>query len=157
MKIKILVGTTHQTSMRVAQAIELDAGDLGSIEVQNLEGQTIEALQDPQTVYLICSGSCGSGDVPENAQGFLASLQETPTYLGHVRYGVIALGDQASYPNTFAQGGLRLDAALADLGAQRLGDVCTLDVSQTDEPEVLAAQWFRTWAQDYLPKQTASI
>lgn len=150
MKIKILVGTTHQTSMQVAQAIELDGADLARIEVQDLEGQTIDALQDANTVYLICSGSYGSGDVPENAQGFLASLQETPTFLGHVRYGVIALGDQASYPNTFAQGGLRLDAALADLGAQRLGEACIIDVSETSEPEIAATHWFHDWAQNHL-------
>ncbi len=156
MKIKILVGTTHQTSLHVAQAIELDGGDIASIEVQDLQDQTSSVLQDPHTVYLICSGSYGSGDVPDNAQGFLASLQETPSYLGHVRYGVIALGDQASYPNTFAHGGLRLDAALADLGAKRLGDVCTIDVSNTDEPEVAATQWFRSWALDHLSNQAAS-
>jgi MioC protein len=151
MKIKILVGTTHQTSMQVAQAIELDGAELAPIEVQNLEGQTIEALQDPNTVYLICSGSYGSGDVPENAQGFLASLQSTPAYLGHIRYGVIALGDKASYPNTFAQGGQQLDAALTDLGAQRLGDVFTLDVSEVVEPEAAAVQWFGHWARQHLP------
>jgi MioC protein len=145
MNIKILVGTTHQTSMQVAQAIELEGSDVATIEVLDLQDQTIDALQDPNTVYLICSGSYGSGDVPENAQGFLASLQDTPTYLGHVRYGVIALGDQASYPNTFAQGGLRLDAALADLGAKRLGDIHIIDVSETNEPEAAGAQWFRHW------------
>jgi MioC protein len=145
MNIKILVGTTHQSSMQVAQAIELDGGDMVTIHVQDLQDQTIDALQDPNTVYLICSGSYGSGDVPENAQGFLASLQDTPTYLGHVRYGVIALGDQASYPNTFAQGGLRLDAALADLGAKRLGDIHIIDVSETHEPEAAGVQWFRQW------------
>lgn len=150
MKIKILVGTTNQTSMQVAQAIELDGADVADIEVQDLQGRTLDTLQDPHTVYLICSGSYGSGDVPENAQGFLASLQETPTYLGHVRYGVIALGDQASYPNTFAQGGLRLDAALADLGAKRLGDVCVIDVSEVNEPESAAMQWFKTWAVEHL-------
>lgn len=145
MKIKILVGTTHQTSMQVAQAIELDGGDVATIEVIDLQDQTIDALQDPNTVYLICSASYGSGDVPENAQGFLASLQDTPTYLGHVRYGVIALGDQASYPNTFAQGGLRLDAALADLGAKRLGDIHVIDVSETNDPEAAGVEWFRQW------------
>ena len=155
MKIKILVGTTHQTSMQVAQAIELDGGDVADIQVQDLQNQTLGALEDPRTLYLICSGSYGSGDVPENAQGFLASLQETPTYLGHVRYGVIALGDKASYPNTFAQGGLRLDAALADLGAKRLGNVCTIDVSDTNEPEAVATQWFRSWANDHLSNHAA--
>ena len=145
MKIKILVGTTHQTSMQVAQAIELDGGDVATIEVIDLQDQTIDALQDPNTVYLICSASYGCGDVPENAQGFLASLQDTPTYLGHVRYGVIALGDQASYPNTFAQGGLRLDAALADLGAKRLGDIHVIDVSETNDPEAAGVEWFRQW------------
>jgi MioC protein len=150
MKIKILVGTTHQTSMQVAQSIELDGADLATIEVQDLEGQTIDSLQDPNTVYVICSGSYGSGDVPENAQGFLASLQSTPAFLGHVRYGVIALGDLASYPNTFAQGGLRLDAALADLGAKRLGDVLTIDVSDILEPELAATAWFSHWTKQHL-------
>lgn len=145
MNLTILVGTTHQTSMQVAQAIALDAGDLAHIDVLDLEGQTIDALQDTDTVYLVCSGSYGSGDVPENAQGFLASLQTQPIFLGHVRYGVIALGDQASYPATFAMGGLQLDAALADLGAQRAGAVFTLDVSEIMEPEAAALAWFRPW------------
>lgn len=146
MNIKILVGTTHQTSMQVAQAIELDGSEIARIQVVDLQDQTIDSLKDPDTVYVVCSASYGSGDVPENAQGFLASLQDTPTYLGHVRYGMIALGDQASYPNTFAQGGLRLDAALTDLGAQRLGDVHIIDVSQIDEPEAAGIEWFRQWA-----------
>jgi MioC protein len=148
MKLKILVGTTTNTAECVAQAIQMDCVDLvENIDVEMMDGLTIDVFNEP-ALFLICSATYGSGDVPDNAQGFLASLQEQPRYLGHVRYGVMSLGDEGSYPMTFAMGGRRFDEKLADLGAQRLGDVWLHDASSNDTPEASGVAWCRQWLQE---------
>src|SRR5512140_3372613 len=122
MKLIILVGTMTSTADYVAQAIQMDCADLvEEIEVKLMDGLEIDVF-DQDALYLICSSTYGSGDVPDNARLLYESLDISPKYLGHVRYGVIALGDRA-YLDTFAFGGKKFDARLQSLGAQRIGEV----------------------------------
>lgn len=152
MKLKILVGTTTQTAECVAQAIELDCADLvPEIEVTLMDNLTPEVFDEP-ALFLICCATYGSGDVPDNAQAFYAALLAKPRYLGHVRYGVMSLGDQGSYPMTFARGGRNFDDCLQDQGAKRLGEVWTHDASSGTEPEASGIEWCRQWLGTYLPE-----
>ena len=97
-RLLILVGTMTGTAEYVAQAIELDCADLiGSIEVRMMNGLDISVFEE-DALYVICTSTYGSGDVPDNAQALSASLDSQPRFLGHVRYGLIALGDSAQYP-----------------------------------------------------------
>ena len=115
MKLKILVGTMTSTADYVAQAIQMDCADLvDDIEVQLMDGLDISVF-DEDALYLICSSTYGSGDVPDNARALYESLDAQPRDLSHVRYGVIALGDSA-YPQTFCNGGRRFDQRLRELG-----------------------------------------
>lgn len=156
MKLKILVGTTTQTAESVAQSIELDCADLvEQIEVQRMDGLDASVFDEP-ALFLICTATYGSGDVPDNAQALLASLCSAPTYLGHVRYGVMALGDQGSYPMTFAMGGRQFDEKLSDLGAQRLGEVWTHDASSGIVAEDAGIAWCRDWLTSHLPALRAA-
>lgn len=119
MKLKILVGTMTGTADLVAKAIQMDCADLvDDIEVRLMQGLDISAF-DEDALYLICSSTYGSGDVPDNASMLCDSLDVQARYLGHVRYGVIALGD-SSYLATFAFGGKKFDERLQGLGAQRI-------------------------------------
>jgi MioC protein len=152
MKLKILVGTTTNTAECVAQAIGLDCADLiDPIEVVPMDNLTIDVFDEP-ALFLICTATYGSGDVPDNAQALLASLSSVPKPLTHVRYGVMALGDQGSYPMTFAMGGQRFDEKLQDLGAQRLGGIWTHDASSGTVPEDAGSAWCRAWLIEHLPK-----
>lgn len=108
-----------------------------------MDGLDIRVFEE-DALYLICSSTHGSGDVPENAQALYESLGNEPRYLGQVRYGVIALGDSV-YPQTFCNGGLRFDERLADLGAVRIGDVFRHDASDGTEAETAGAAWCRDW------------
>ena len=100
MKLKILVGTMTSTADYVAQAIQMDCADLvEDIEVQLMDGLDISAF-DEDAIYLICTSTYGSGDVPDNARNLYDSLDSQHKYLGHVRYGVIALGE-STYQQTF--------------------------------------------------------
>ncbi len=144
-RLLILVGTMTNTAEYVAQAIEMDCADLiPEIEVRMMDGLDIRVF-DGDALYLICTSTYGSGDVPDNARALYESLGNEPKFLGHVRYGVIALGDHGTHPQTFCQGGRRFDERLADLGAVRVGDVFCHDASAGTEAEVVGAAWCREW------------
>ena len=144
-KLLILVGTMTNTAEYVAQAIEMDSADLiGEIEVRMMDGLTPDVF-DEDALYVICTSTYGTGDVPDNARALYDALDSQPRFLGHVRYGVIALGDSLQYPQTFANGGRRFDERLTDLGAVRVGEVLCLDASSNDDPEVIGAAWCREW------------
>ena len=144
-KLKILVGTMTSNADYVAQAIQMDCADLISeIEVQLMDGLDISAFDDPEQLYLICTSTYGSGDVPDNARMLYNSLDTAPKFLGHVRYGVIALGD-STYMQTFCFGGKKFDERLQGLGAQRIGEVWCHNASQGTLPETEGAAWCREW------------
>jgi MioC protein len=151
MKLKILVGTMTNTAEYVAQAIEMDCADLvDEIEIVMMDGQDINVF-DEDAIYLICTSTYGSGDVPDNARALYDSLDAQPKYLGNVKYGVIALGDR-TYAQTFAFGGKKFDERLQGLGAQRIGEVFIHDASAGTMPEELGAAWCREW----LPQAVAA-
>jgi MioC protein len=144
MKLIILVGTMTSTADYVAQAIQMDGGDLvDEIEVRLMDGLDITVF-DEDALYLICTSTYGSGDVPDNARQLYDSLDTNPKFLGHVRYGVIALGDR-TYLNTFAFGGKKFDERLQGLGAQRIGEIWCHDASAGTMPEELGTAWCREW------------
>ncbi len=151
--LKIFVATMTGTAEYVAQAIQMDCSDLVSnIEVTMMDDLKSDAFEERDCLYLICSSTYGAGDVPDNGVALYASLDDEPRDLSHVRYGVIALGDFASYPNTFSGGGKRFDERLEGLGAKRIGDVFTHDASGGTMPETEGAAWAREWLSSVLQK-----
>lgn len=159
MKLRILVGTMTHTAEYVAQAIEMACADLVSeIEVQLMDDLGIsvfDAEPSKEVVYLICTSTYGAGDVPDNAQALYASMDAEPRFLGHVRYGVIALGDSSTHAQTFCFGGKKFDERLQDLGAQRIGEICCHDASSETQPEAAGAQWCRAWLKGVLKRPGA--
>ncbi len=159
MKLKILVGTMTSTADYVAQAIQMDCADLiDDIEVHLMDTLDISVFNEANAkdaIYLICSSTYGQGDVPDNARALYDSMDAQPQFLGHVRYGVIALGDR-TYLQTFCFGGKKFDERLQDLGAQRIGDVWCHDASSGTMPESEGAEWCRQWLTLALQAETAS-
>lgn len=146
MQLTLLVGTVHGNARQIAQTLALAAPDYGaSAQVLDMQGQTIAVFDTPGLLVLCCS-TTGNGDVPDNAQGLYQSLGAQARYLGHVRYGLVALGD-SSYGETFYGGAKAFQNRLQDLGAQLVGEVCVLDALAADDPDALALTWFATWAQ----------
>ncbi len=144
--LKIFVATMTGTAEYVAQAIQMECADqVSNIEVTMMDGLSSDAFEDRNSLYLICSSTYGAGDVPDNGAALYASLDDAPRDLSHVKYGVIALGDFGSYPNTFAGGGKRFDERLQGLGAKRIGEVFTHDASGGTMPEADGAAWAREW------------
>lgn len=144
MQITILVGTMHGNASSVAQALQFCADDIqATVDVLPMDGLDISVFDQPGT-FIICTSTTGVGDVPDNAQALFHSLDAQAKYLGHVRYGLVALGD-SSYGDSFLGGGKQFDERLRDLGAQRVGEICVLDAMETSQPEEDAVAWLKAW------------
>ncbi len=159
MKLKILVATMTSTADYVAQAIQMDCTDMADdIEVRLMDCLDIsifDPVEAKDALYIICTSTYGLGDVPDNAQALYESMGSEPRFLGHVRYGVIALGDNSSHAQTFCFGGKKFDERLQDLGAHRIGEICCLDAGSDTQPEMQGVAWCRRWLTDALQADSA--
>jgi MioC protein len=145
MQLTFLVGTVHGNARQIAQTLALAAPDYGaSAQVLDMQDLSIAIFDTPGLLILCCS-TTGSGDVPDNAQALYQSLEAQARYLGHVHYGLVALGD-SSYGDTFYGGAKAFQSRLQDLGAHLLGEVCVIDALAAEEPDAVALAWFAAWA-----------
>ncbi len=146
LNLTILVGTMTGTAEMVAQEVQTALEAAGHmVGVRMMDGLDAGVFADGG-VFLICTSTYGQGDVPDNAQEFIASLETDRPHLSAVTYGVIALGD-LTYRDTFCEGGLRFDKLLTELGARRVGEILKHDASSGTLPEEVAAQWIVPWAE----------
>jgi MioC protein len=143
--LKILVGTMTNTAEYVAQSIQMECeGMVDTIDIALMDDLDITAFDAPDTLYLVCTSTYGSGDVPDNARALYDSMDAAPRDLSHVRYGVIALGD-STYMQTFCFGGKKFDERLQGLGAQRVGEVFCHNAADGSMAETEASAWCRNW------------
>jgi MioC protein len=145
--VTILVGTMTGTAELVANDMRDAIAATGrAAEVLPMDDLNPTVFQRPG-VFLICSSTYGQGDVPDNAMKFYEALGQEAPDLGHVRYGVFALGDR-TYVDTFCHGGKRFDDMLTRLKATRLGEVMRHDASAGTIPETVGLEWIQTWLAD---------
>jgi MioC protein len=150
--ITILVGTMTGTAELVAQEVQQvleGSGHQATVKVMDNLGATVFQ----PGVFLICTSTYGSGDVPDNAQALFASLSTDRPNLAGITYGVIALGDR-TYKDTFCHGGTLFDEILTELGAKRSGEILQHDASSGTLPEEVAVQWAIPWVEQ-LSSETA--
>ena len=149
MKLTLLVGTTTGTALSVAQAIQMDCQDASlGVSVRMMDDVTLDIFNPAhaaETLDIVCLSTHGAGEVPDSAQALFQALADEPQFLGHVHYGLVALGDSAGHGETYCFGAHQFDDRLQDLGAQRLGDICYLDAVSEALPETTAVEWSRQW------------
>ena len=142
--ILILVGTESGNAQMVADLLEEELGAIGhDIEVAS-EGDAGAMGLARRDVVLICCSTHGEGELPHNIQPLAASLGADKPDLSHVRYGVIALGDQ-TYQQTFCNGGKIMDRAFAERGARRIGERLEIDACTQPLPDEDALEWAKEW------------
>jgi MioC protein len=143
-KVAILVGTMTGTAELVAAEVATTLGAAGSDATVALMDALDASIFVADRVYLICTSTYGSGDVPDNAQALLEDLETRRPDLSNIAFGLIALGD-TTYQATFCHGGLRFDTVLRELGARRLGEALLHDAAAGTLPEDIAAEWAAGW------------
>ena len=133
--ITVLYGSQTGNARRVAERLAADLESAGT-PVRLLRADAIppRELKSERILYIVISTQ-GEGDPPDDARGLIEHLSgKRATQLPELRYAVLGLGD-SSYPQ-FNAIGRRLDARLAELGAQRLFDLgeADLDVNTVADP-----------------------
>jgi len=146
LNLTILVGTMTGTAEMVAQEVQTALEAAGHSAVIRMMDDLDATVFADGGAFLICTSTYGQGDVPDNAQEFIASLERDRPDLSAVTYGVVALGD-LTYRDTFCEGGIRFDTLLTELGARRVGEMLKHDASSGTLPEEVAAQWIVPWAE----------
>ena len=147
--ITILVGTMTGTAELVAQEVQETLEAAGYEPRVEMMDSAVAAIFADGGTFLVVSSTYGNGDVPDNAQNFLSSLQQERPDLSGVVYGVVALGD-TTYRATFCHGGLHFDQLLTELGARRAGEPMLHDASSGTLAEDLACEWVAAWAEQEL-------
>lgn len=145
-QIQIIVGSVMGTALEVGEALEDTLAGLGHEVWLNPQFQPGQLTRNPEEVFLLCTSNTGMGDLPANIAPLVVHLSNDYPAISGRRYGLITLGD-SSYPN-FAQAGQTLDEAMADLGAQRLGEPLVLDAIYVTDPADEATAWALQWAQE---------
>ncbi len=147
--ITILVGTMTGTAEIVAEEVQLALEAAGHIATIRPMDALDVGVFERGCAFLIVTSTYGAGDVPDNAQAFYAAIEATRPALGHISFGVVALGDR-TYKTTYCEGGLKFGRLLTELGARRAGEPLLHDASAGTIPEELAAEWVTGWVGDHL-------
>ncbi len=140
--VATMTGTAEMVAQEVQQALEARGRE---VELRMMDGLDAGAFAGGG-LFLVCTSTYGFGNVPDNAQELIDSLESSRPDLSSVVYGVIALGDR-TYGDTFCHGGVRFDKLLSSLGARRAGEMLQHDASSGELPEEAAPAWAIAWVQ----------
>ena len=137
--IHLVVGSVMGTALKIAEYC--------SILLVNHTVRINSAFRpgqlNPNEILLVCTSNTGVGDLPHNILPLLVHLTNDYPAIAGLRYGIINIGD-SSYPS-FAQAGQKIDEALIDIGAVRVGEPLVIDNQENDDPKELTRQWLKTW------------
>ncbi|MEH6577573.1 MAG: flavodoxin domain-containing protein [Amphritea sp.] len=137
--IAILVGTESGNAQMVAEALNDELGMDHEIMVHE-EPELDELNLANREVVIICCSTHGDGELPDNIIPLHAALKEGGMDLSHLKYGVVALGDQ-TYQQTFCRAGKDMDEVFAACGAVRVGERLEIDACTQPLPDEDALDW----------------
>jgi sulfite reductase (NADPH) flavoprotein alpha-component len=135
-RLTIVYGSQTGNARREAERLAADAEATGlTVRLLRADAYPVRELPNERLLYVVVSTQ-GDGDPPDDARAFVDFLagRRAPA-LKDLRYAVLGLGD-SSYAQ-FNAIGRRVDARLAELGAQRLFASGEADV----DVETVAAPW----------------
>jgi len=141
--IQIIIGSVMGTSEQIAEIASVQLSAMGHSVKLNTYASPNDLVRDPSEILLLCHSNTGAGDFPDNILPVYLHLTRDYPSLAGKRYGVINLCD-SSY-STFNEAGRMLDAAFADVGAQRIGEPLLLDACSGDDFQALTIEWINHW------------
>ncbi|WP_369943509.1 assimilatory sulfite reductase (NADPH) flavoprotein subunit [Xanthomonas medicagonis] len=135
-RLSVVYGSQTGNARRAAEQLAAEAEAAGlSVRLLRADAYPTRELVSERLLYVVISTQ-GEGDPPDDAIGLVEFLQgRRAPKLPELKYAVLGLGD-SSYAD-FCGIGKRIDARLAELGAQRL-----LPLGEADlDIDSVAAPW----------------
>ena len=135
-RLSVVYGSQTGNARRAAEQLAAEAEAAGlSVRLLRADAYPTRELASERLLYVVISTQ-GEGDPPDDAIGLVEFLQgRRAPKLPELKYAVLGLGD-SSYAD-FCGIGKRIDARLAELGAQRL-----LPLGEADlDIDSVAAPW----------------
>ena len=156
-KIIVLVGTMTGNAEMAAEAMSTILREEFGFPVELMPMDELDAgVFSKGDLFLVCTSTYGEGDPPDNAVALYQDLQTRRPQLGHVRFGVLGLGD-STYRSTYSFGGKRFEELLLELGASMIGTRGKHDCRSGVDPEQFGEAWVREWAQLVRQQQSARL
>lgn len=141
MNIHFLYGTVSGTAEMLCDSLKDGVGDDHECQISSLD--EIEPSEfDPDTLYILVSATYGSGQLPDNAQPFVDTLDREKPDLSAVRFAIFGLGDRSFGP-TFNNGSQTLLTQMLACNAQQIGERGIHDASSEDFPQDVALPWLK--------------
>ena len=142
--ILIIVGTESGNAQMCADHLSDNLPVLGHEVEVAADADAGSVDLGARDVVLVCTSTHGDGELPDNLIPLADRLRGTAANLSHLRYGVIALGDQ-TYKTTFCKAGKDMDALLAACGARKVGERLEIDACTQPLPDEEALNWAQEW------------
>lgn len=139
--IAILVGTDSGNAQMVADTLDDELSKYHDVTVHE-EPDFADLDLANRDIILICCSTHGNGEMPDTIFPFYEALNASEIDLSHIRYGVIALGDQ-TYKRTFCQAGRDMDGSFIGRGAQRVSERLEIDACTQPLPDEDALDWVK--------------
>ncbi|WP_417615048.1 FMN-binding protein MioC [Oceanisphaera sp.] len=139
----LLVGSTLGSAEDLADELAEILNNRGHHTVIHTSPQLDHILIKPEHYLLLISSTHGAGDLPDNIHPLYLQLTQQRPNLAGLQYLAVGLGDSAY--DTFCHAIQTLDDQFIQLGATRVAELLTIDVSLQDPPEVIAEKWLDHW------------
>lgn len=139
--IQVIVGSMLGGSEYVAEAIAQTLQTAGH-QVQLHFKPNFEQVRVGDQIWLICTSTHGTGELPDNLKDFAETIETTDVDLSCVKYGVIGLGDSGY--DSYCQAATIMEQLLESKHCQKLIDKLLIDARDLNfDPEDKADFWIQ--------------
>lgn len=139
--ITLISGSTLGSAEYVAEHLEtlLQQADFSTTLLHGPELSEVPK----QGLWLVITSTHGAGDLPDNLKELFEEIEANKPDLSEIRFGAIGIGSKEY--DTYCGAILTVDRVLQDRGAQRIGDILKIDITEHEIPEDPAEEWLGSW------------